>query len=449
MIRRISTLLAITLFAAGIWGLSLHETRAESNAQGGIQNGEPKQTTLRFVSWKPNQPKVWDEALAKFSRAYPHIKVVREIGPHSSTEYHDLLTQKLKNKDPNVDVFFIDVIWPSEFAAAGWALPLDSRFTSEEREKFLSGTIQAGTYRNKIYGIPGWIDSGMLYYRKDFLEKYGFSPPKTWNELVRQADTIIAGEKEAHPGLRGYSGQFKQYEGLICNMLEFVGSNRGSLISSDGSHSTLATPAVLSAIRFVREEIVDKMATRAALTYQEPESLAVFLQGKAVFHRNWPYAWEVSNNADRSKVVGKVGVTNLPSFPGGSSVASLGGWLYGISAYSRHPQEAWTFISFMTSHKMQKFFALHASLAPAREALFSDPDVLKANPQFRDQFAVFQTAVPRPRTPVYPAVSNIMQRFFSRALSSAKVNLEAEALSADKKVNRLLKLAQGASKGTR
>ncbi len=206
----------------------------------------------------------------------------------------------------------------------------------------------------------------------------------------------------------------------------------------------LATPEVLGAVKFVREEIIEKLATRAALTYQEPESLAVFTQGKAVFHRNWPYAWEVSNNPQRSKVAGKVGVTTLPRFPEGRSIAALGGWLYGISAYSRHPDAAWTFISFMTSPEMQKFFAMKASLAPARKALFSDPETLQANPQFQDQFAVFQTATPRPRTPVYPAVSNIMQRFFSRALTASDENLKAAALDADRKIDRLLRLAQGA-----
>ena len=49
----------------------------------------------------------------------PHIRIVREIAPHSSTAYHDLLTQKLKNKDTSMDLFFMDVIWPAEFAAAG------------------------------------------------------------------------------------------------------------------------------------------------------------------------------------------------------------------------------------------------------------------------------------------------------------------------------------------
>ncbi len=194
--------------------------------------GSADPVTLRFVSWKPNQPKVWDEALARFSKAHPEIRIKRDIGPHSSTEYHDLLTQKLKNKDRNVDVFFIDVIWPSEFASAGWALALDERFKADERAKFLPGTIQAATYRGSVYGVPGWIDSGMLYYRKDLLSKYGYSPPATWGELVQQAETILKGEAKSQPGLRGYSGQFKQYEGLICNMLEYVEGNRGQLVSA-------------------------------------------------------------------------------------------------------------------------------------------------------------------------------------------------------------------------
>lgn len=85
-------------------------------------------TTLHFVTWKPNQPKVWDEIYSIFEKENPDIRVVREVGPHSSTAFHDLLTQKLKNRSKDVDVFFMDVIWPPEFAAAGWAMPLDEFF---------------------------------------------------------------------------------------------------------------------------------------------------------------------------------------------------------------------------------------------------------------------------------------------------------------------------------
>lgn len=426
------------LLAAGVLLGSL--TASSQETLGAKSATHESTTVLRFVSWKPDNPHAWDEALARFTEAYPRIRVVREIAPHSSTAFHDLLTQKLKNHDPTVDLFLMDVVWVSEFAAAGWALPLDSLFPPSERIQFLPNTIEAGSYQGQVYGVPLRIDSGMLYYRADLLRKYGFEPPQTWEELARQADIIVEGEAPTDPGLRGYSGQFKQYEGLVCNMLEFIGSRGGQLISHDGRQSALATPESLASVRFVRDHIIRRLASRAVLTYQEPESLAVFVQGKAVFHRNWPYAWEVANNAERSAIAGKVGIAPLPRFPGGPSVAALGGWLYGISAYSQHQNEAWQFISFFSSHEMQKFFAIKEALAPSRTALYSDQDVLKAAPQFRDQFAVFQAATPRPRTPVYPAVSHILQRYFSRALAFADVDLEAEATSADRQINRLLRL---------
>ena len=134
--------------------------------------------TLHFVTWKADHPRAWDEAIQRFEQVHPHIHIKREIAPHSSTAYHDLLTQKLRNRDVSLDLFFMDVIWPAEFAAAGWALPLDDYFSPDEREKFLPATIASGMYRHHIYGVPSRIDSGMLYYRKDLLEQYGFSPPR-------------------------------------------------------------------------------------------------------------------------------------------------------------------------------------------------------------------------------------------------------------------------------
>ncbi len=78
---------------------------------------------------------------------------------------------------------------------------------------------------------------------------------------------------------------------------------------------------------------------------------------------------------------------------------------------------AWKFIQFMTSEKMQKFFTLKASQVPTRKALYKDREILKAQPQLNSMFDVFITAHPRPRTPIYPMVSNILQRYFHKAIS--------------------------------
>ncbi|MCC2640004.1 MAG: putative ABC-type sugar transport system, periplasmic binding component [Nitrospira sp.] len=400
--------------------------------------------TLRFVSWKPDHQRVWDEAIAQFTKAHPYISVLRELAPHSSTAYHDLLTQKLKNRDATLDVFFMDVIWVPEFAAAGWASPLDHRFVPAMREEFLPPTIDVGRYEGRLYGVPSRIDAGLLYYRKDLLTQYGFTEPATWQELVRQAETIVAAEQSVNPTLRGYSAPFKQYEGLVCHMLEFITGHGGSLLSPDGTRSTLATADSLAAVQFVRDQIIGRLTSRPALTYQEPESLSVFLQGHAVFHRNWPYAWAIANNQDRSTIAGQVGVAPLPGFAPGQHAATLGGWLYGISAYSQHQDEAWALIEFLSSHAMQKRFAQDAGIAPSRVALFSDVDLLAAAPQLRNHFAVLQSATARPRSPLYPAISHLLQRYFSRALAVDGLDLAREAAIADAQIDRLLALTRAA-----
>jgi trehalose/maltose transport system substrate-binding protein len=400
------------------------------------QKGQDQKIHLRFVTWKPNQPEVWNDIIDIFNQENPGIEVVREIGPHSSTAFHDLLTQKLKNQSSDVDVFFMDVIWPPEFAAAGWAMELDDMFTAEERQAFIPGTILANTYQEKVYGVPLFIDSGMLFYRKDLLENYGFTPPLTWAELVLQAERIIDGEAKTGNEMVGFSGQFKQYEGLVCNMLEYILSNNGKIMDQNGK-SFIAEENALEAVRFVRDEIIGKAASKGALTYQEPESLDLFIQGRAVFMRNWPYAWNVSNDPAKSRIAGRVGIARLPHFQGGESYATLGGWQLGISNYSKHKKAAWRFIQFLSSKRIQKFFAIKAGKAPTRTALYQDQEVISANPHFAEMENVFLTAYPRPRSPLYPAISNILQRYFSRVISDSDSDIKSEAVQTSAEIEKL------------
>ena len=86
---------------------------------------------------------------------------------------------------------------------------------------------QAVTHNNKQYAIPWYIDAGVLYYRKDLLEKYGLKIPATWPELVETAREITKHEQ----GLYGFLWQGKQYEGLVCVVLEFLWSNGGDVLS--------------------------------------------------------------------------------------------------------------------------------------------------------------------------------------------------------------------------
>jgi len=392
---------------------------------------------IRFVTWRDTQGFL-DRLIAEFEAQNPDLKILRDVGPHSSTEFHDLLAQKFKNRDRAMDVFFMDVIWPAEFASAGWALPLDRFFPRDAQKQFLPAAIRANTYGGAIYGVPLFIDAGLLYYRKDLLQKYHFPAPRTWPELVEQAKTIVAGEKDA--GLTGFSGQFKQYEGLVCDMMEYILSNNGALWDEARLSGALRSAAAEEAVRFVRDRIIGEISHRGVLAYQEPESLALFSEGRAVFHRNWPYAWAEANDGSKSKIAGRVGMTPLPAFSGGASAAALGGWQLGISRYSRQPELAWRFVEFMTRAETQKRVALWTGRGMAREAVYRDAEVLEKYPQFRTQLEISTRAVPRPSTPVYVPLSNIMQRYFSAAISARDSDIDRLARHADREMDRVLDL---------
>jgi trehalose/maltose transport system substrate-binding protein len=102
--------------------------------------------------------------------------------PVSATETLGLWQQNWAAKTPDVDVFIIDVIWPG--IAAAHAIDLKQYFTEKEVSEFFPRIVANNTVEGKLVAIPFFTDAGLLYYRTDLLEKYGFkNPPNTWNEL--------------------------------------------------------------------------------------------------------------------------------------------------------------------------------------------------------------------------------------------------------------------------
>ncbi len=121
------------------------------------------------------------------------------------------------------------MIWVAEFARAGWLRSLDSLLPPEARNEFFPGPIEAVIWQGGLYAVPWFIEAGLLYYRKDLLETYGFAPPETWEELIQSAAAITAQE----PDLYGFVWQGKQYEGLICNALEYLWGNGGDILRNN------------------------------------------------------------------------------------------------------------------------------------------------------------------------------------------------------------------------
>jgi len=399
-----------------------------------------EKTTLTFLTWKPALPKPWEKLVLQFEKDNPGLQVRLQFGPQSSTDLHAVVAQRLKNRDPSVDIFFMDVTWPSEFASAGWLLDLTDRFTMSERRSFLEAPVASNTYCGRVYGIPLFMDGGLLFYRRDLLLKHSLPPPSTWEEMLILGKRILLAEN--NPGLHTYSGQFKQYEGLVCNMLEFIWSHGGDVLETSTGRVTLGEPSAVKAVAFVRDRIIAEAVSPGALSYEEPESLHLFLQGKAIFHRNWPYAWVVAQDPQASKVAGRVGVQKLPAFEGYESASALGGWQLGINRWSGHPEAAWRLIRHLTSSESQKTLALEAGRAPTRKALYQDLELRSKMPHLAMFLPAFERARTRPLTPLYPMISQELQRFFSTAISDPSSHIASLAKAAAQRIRKTMRLSE-------
>lgn len=409
--------------------------------------------TLHFLLWKPHQPKPLEEVITQFERENPDLRVERHMASENASEYYRVLSTKLRNSDPELDVFFMDVIWPPEFVARNYLDDLTPRFPPSDQKDFFPGPIAASTFDGRIFAVPFNIDVGLLFYRKDLLNKHGFSAPSTWTEMLDQIDTIIKSEGTKNPNLTGYVGQFEKYEGLVCNILEFIGGHGGEFLDSENLPA-INTPNVIKAVQFIRDELIHnkthpRRASDYLLTAKEQQSREIFARGDAIFLRNWPETWGILNDSSRSSVQGQVGMSPLPHFEGWKSVGTLGGWQLGIASHSKKKDAAWRFISFMTSHDIQKKLALSRSQTMARLTIYGDPDLLERLPHFglsgpwgSPLKSAALGATPRPRSVRYNAVSERIQRCFHDAIRDPDSDIPGLMADCSEQIRREMDLGE-------
>ena len=229
------------------------------------------------------------------------FRVTVRVMPNDYGEYFEKLQTEFQVGGGGIDVILGDIIWVAEFAANDWISDLSGRFPEDERSAFVDGTIRSFTYGGQIYGVPRVLDAGMLYYRKDLLEESGYSePPKTWEELKEMAGKVVKDQGTRY----GYVFQGADYEGGVCNGLEFIWTHGGEVLDpNDASKVIIGSPESVAALATEQSMVSDGVAPQGVASYREYESEITFmLHGDAVFCRNWPYMY---STGQRSEVKGK------------------------------------------------------------------------------------------------------------------------------------------------
>jgi multiple sugar transport system substrate-binding protein len=373
-----------------------------------------------MIGGAPAELDYWERIASEFTeKTGIAVDIMRQ--PTDTDQRRQSLLVPLKAGEDDPDVFLMDIIWIGQFAASGWLKPLEALIDRDgfDLDPFFGGIIEfADKYEGRIVALPVYIDAGLLYYRTDLLEKYGYkAPPETWDELVEIATAVQAEERKANPGFWGFAWQGAQYEGLICTFLEFALSNGGSLIDRNGG-LTLDRAENIEALTFMRNLIMTH-AVSPPNTYtemKEEEVRSLFESGNALFERNWPYAWGL-HQAEGSHVKDRVGIALLPRFEGGRHVAALGGWHVGISQSTNTRDGAWELVKFITSKKTQLGFAMELGWNPARQDVYNTEEIARNVPHLVSLKKVFETASARPNLPYYSLLSRALQQKANAALS--------------------------------
>ena len=327
--------------------------------------------------------------------------------PASTTDNLALLRQQFAAKSSDLDVIMIDVVWPG--VIKDHLIDL-KKYSKGAESKHFPAIVANNTVDGKLLGMPWFTDAGLLFYRKDLVEKYGLKAPNTWEEMAAAAKTIQEGERKAgSPDFQGFVFQAKAYEGLTCDALEWVHSYGGGEIVDKAGNITINNPQAAKALDAAASWI-GTIAPGGVLNYGEEDSRGVWQNGKAAFMRNWPYAWSLGQAAD-SPIKGKIGVAALPAGtgPGAKKAATLGGWQLAVSKYSKNVDAAAALALYMTSPEVQKKRAVGGSYNPTIPELYKDKDITTVNPFMGELLDVFTNAVARPATATglkYPEVSN-------------------------------------------
>jgi len=345
--------------------------------------------------------------LERFDRENPDIQVEMRPTPDAADLRHQLYVQWLNARATDPDILQVDAIWTPEFAAAGWILPLD-RF-APDTAAFFPVTIEANRWQGELFALPWFVDVGMLYWRTDLFKR----APETWDELEREARRAVADGSPRY----GLVWQGARYEGLVTVFVEYLGGFGGRIL--DGGRVTVHEPPGVLALTTMRDQIHrEGVVPTRVLTWHEEEPRFAFQNGEAALMRNWPYAVKPMQDSSQSRVAGRFAVAPMPAGPGGRHTAAFGGAQLAINAFSLEPEATWRVIDYLTQPEQMLERARIVGQFPTRTAVFDDPalaDALAIPPaQARE---IVEAAVPRPVTPVYTQLSEILQIQLHRALS--------------------------------
>ena len=348
-------------------------------------------------------------AIQLFEDTHPGIKVNVVTVPYP--EYQDRLTIAVRGGTPP-DVSTVDQIWNYGFATGGAIIPLDDYIANSDtvkQENFFPGAWDSAAFEGQVWGVPFNVDVWQFtFYNKDLLDAAGVTPDmlKTWEGLKEAAPKLTDPAKGQYAvGLVGHLG-----EDTVVIMDSFIYSNGGSVLNADGS-CALDQPEAVEALQYLVDLV--PYAPEGIANSGTGDMRELFLN-QSLATEWWPALEQptlMQTDLNWDFVAGTAPEGKTP-------VGTYGGWNLVVYEQSKHQDEAWEFIQFMTQPEIniQVVDLIPANVEAATKFLNDNrrgADVILEH---------LNNARPRPLSPEYLQVSTIEQELAQAIFTGTSVD---------------------------
>ena len=316
-------------------------------------------------------------------------------------------TLNMAGKTGGYDLVWAQEVWLPEYVAAGFLRPLDeyvkdSALAGQDFDfnDFQPSLVKIATVDGKLYGLPTFVQTPIMVYNRDALAKASLDAPKTWEEALAVA-------KSLHSKGTGIALPAKQGLAAVDVWIALARSNDGDYFDKSGKLD-LPTNANVETAVFWKDLVAVSMRGSTNWHWDEVNKALEFGQA--------PLGISISGllnalEGNESTVAGKVGYSPLPYkiHPFGT----LSVWNWCIPADSKHPQEAFRLLAWLTGKSAEKALSLKDGQICARQSVLKDPELVSKFPWLPAVSAALSNADTQPRTKDAPKLMDAMEAALS------------------------------------
>ena len=372
------------------------------------------------------------EAVAKlvpaFEREHPDIDVAVQELPWKEA-HQKLLTAIAGNTTP--DVAQLGNTWIAELQALNTLEPLQpcvGHSAVVQPADYFAGIWATNRIDGRLYGIPWYVDTRLLFYRKDLLKAAGFdAPPRDWAQWSRQLAALQARAAPNHYAILLPTNEFEQ-------LLSLALQQDDPLLRDGGRYGNFESPGFKRALTFYVNIFKRHEAPLLANT-EVPNPWAEFGRGVYAFYFSGP--WNIGEFRHRlpPSQQGDWATAPLPG-PHGPGAGIAGGSSLVIFRHSTHKAQAWLLIEYLSRPQVQQqFYALLGDMPPRRSAW--QGDALRNDPAAQAFRVQLERAKPTPPVPEWERIVTEMQLVAAKA-AHGELTVDQAAAEIDRRADAIL-----------